>query len=394
MFLKGSTINNSGHARKMAAHLFKDENEIINVRESLLGKNKKSIGDELVAMQKYAELTRGKEAIFSVAVSPREHESLTDKQLDRAVEMIEKRFNLEGQQKIIIDHVKEGRAHSHVLWSKVDIEKGKLIPTNNYKVILKDMAREMEREFSHEMTPSRYSEKSLELLDKDRMRDARRSPEKVEQRSSMERKRLLSGLWQEAKSPGHFIDMAKDAGYTIARGDKAKFVVIDRDGDISSLARDLPKTVKTKDIENRFQALEKPLPMASLVLEQVKGQKRSLQREFNALKQQGAPEIKHEFREAAREPEAEIFDRDQYETERQKNLVDKAIEAEQLRLKKQRETERDERKAQMLQRREKRKEKEREDRRRRLASSREKWKVGERGSSNIAREFAEEVHDQ
>ena len=392
MYLKGSTINNRGHARKMAAHLFKDENEIITVRESLLGTSRTAIERELVAMQHYAKLTKGKEAVFSVAISPREHESLSEEQLDRAIEMIEERFKLEGQQKIVIDHVKDGRAHSHVLWSKVDIDNQKLIATNNYKVILKDMAREMEREFEHELTRSRYTDKTLEVTDQDRMRDGRRSPEKLEQRSSVERKRLLGDLWQDAQSPDHFIAMAKDEGYAIARGDKAKFVVIDRDGEISSLARDLPKTVKTKDLESRFQGLEKPLPNTAQVLEQIKGQERTLQPGFKRVTQKPATEIRPVFKGAAKEPEAEIFDRDEYETNYQKELVDKAIEAEKLRMKKEKEKERTERQARLLQRREERKQKERAYRRKRLAASREKWKVGDK--SDIKREFAEEVHDQ
>lgn len=409
MFLKGSTINNFGHARKMAAHLFKDENEKITVRESLTGTSRKAVETELVAMQKYAELTRGKEGIFSVAISPRENESLNDEQLDRAVEMIEDRFKLEGQQKIIIDHVKDGRAHSHVLWSKVDIENCKLIPTNNYKLILKDMARQMEREFNHEQTPSRYTDKTLEMTNADRMRDGRRTADKKEQRTSVERKRLMGQLWQGAKTPDHFIAMAKDEGYAIARGDKAAFVVIDQDGEVSSLARDLPKTIRKKDVENRFQFLETPLPTAAQVLESIntpeQGQKikpefesaatkveKEQQRERSEDQGKESETVKPEFQDATREPEAEIFDRDDYERRWQLKIGDDAIKADEKRRKEQKESKEQAHQVRAAQVKLKQETEQREARRKKLVAGREKWEVGVK--SNIKREFAEEVHDR
>ena len=246
MILEGSTISSSGHAKQMALHLFKDENEQIHVHG--LGRaDLTAVQNRLVDMYRLTDLTKGKKnAIFHVAISPREHESLNPEQKDRALQMIEERFALQDQVRFSIDHVKEGRAHSHVFWSAVDIENEKLINLSYYKRTLQTLGREMELEFGHELTPRRASENSHEVTLADRFIQARTGEK------ALDRKLLVTALWNQTINAKDFISDLKNAGYDVVKGDGCKFGIMDRKGHVHNLVRDLPKPVKVKHVMERF----------------------------------------------------------------------------------------------------------------------------------------------
>lgn len=250
MILTGSTIGNIKHARQMAAHLFKDENEKIIVEETIGGgDDRKAVENGLVEMQMYTRMTRGDTGIFHVAISPREHESLTPEQQERSLQLIEKKFSLEGQTRMQVSHIKDGRKHTHVFWSMVDQDDLKLKDIRHYKLKLQDIADQMDREFEHEQTPRRPDEKSIEITNADRMQDGKKGKG---QQKAQGRKEEIGQLWRESKTGQEFLTKARAAGYEIAKGDKAAFALLDRDGVATSLARDLPKLVKTQDVRERL----------------------------------------------------------------------------------------------------------------------------------------------
>ena len=111
VILEGSTISSIGHARQMAGHLFKDENQYIHVNGiSGSDANRRAVEHTLVDMYQLTKATRGKKnAIFHVAISPREEERLSEAQKERAKQMIAKRFGLTDQMMFDVDHVKRGQ---------------------------------------------------------------------------------------------------------------------------------------------------------------------------------------------------------------------------------------------------------------------------------------------
>lgn len=234
----------------MAAHLFKEENEVIQVRESLDGgQDRQAVESSLVEMQLYTRMTRGNTGIFSVAISPREGDTLTPEQQARAIELIEKKFNLDGQTRIRVDHEKSGRFHSHLFWSIVDQENCKLIEISHYKYKLQECAVSMEKEF--DIAPVRRTpyEHTIEVTNADRMRDTK-------ERKCQDRKREVSYLWNRSETAEEFLEQIRAAGYEVAKGERSRFVLLDRDGQPYNLVRELPKEVKAKAVTKRFEGLE------------------------------------------------------------------------------------------------------------------------------------------
>lgn len=234
----------------MADHLFKTENETIIVRDNFdEGYDRKGVENALIEMQLYTRQTKGNTGIFSVAISPSENDKLTPEQRARAIEIIEEKFGLQNQVKVQIDHVKDGRAHSHLLWSVVNQEEGKLIRLNNYKRRLQTCSTEMEQEFNLEQVRRTPDEMTVEVSHADRMRQGKH-------KKCQHRKQEISAVWNSTDTAEDFLMQVRGLGYGVAKGDRSAFVLIDHDGKVYNLVRELPKMVKTKDVRMRFGEIE------------------------------------------------------------------------------------------------------------------------------------------
>ena len=83
----------------------------------------------MLEMQQDARLTRCKNFMYVASFNPCPHEQLTEAQWERAFEIFEKHRGIPGgQQRIVIEHEKEGRTHRHVVWNRVDLEKMRACP--------------------------------------------------------------------------------------------------------------------------------------------------------------------------------------------------------------------------------------------------------------------------
>lgn len=253
MILDGSTITGTGHARNMAAHLFKDENEYILPRQTIgRSQDREGFENDLVQMQLYTRMTEGDRGIFHVAINPRQYEQLTPEQHDRALEIIEQKFGLSDQPRMQIDHVKEGRVHTHVFWSTVDQEKAKLIDLPHYKLRLQDCATQMEKEFGHDPTIRQTNEKTYEITNAERM-VAQRT-----RRKAMVNKEEITAMWTETETWEQFTAKLQENGYAVAKGERCKYALIDPKGQVCNLVRQLPKTINYKKVSERVGALRLP----------------------------------------------------------------------------------------------------------------------------------------
>lgn len=257
MILKASRIASIDHARKMAAHLTKSENEIVKVWES----NGTSLENSLVQMQLLTKLTRGKRGIFHVAISPQEHETMTREQWEYSITAVEKELGFSGQPRSVIYHEKKGRPHIHVCWSMVDIDKGRILDPKQDRPRLQTLAQTLEKEFNHELTRRRANDNTIEITDRDRMREARTG------KSAQERKEQFAEIWNHTTTGQEFVSRIQAAGYEFAQGDKARIVIVDRDGEVFNLVRQLPKLVRVKELRERLDDLALDLPSVKQVQE-------------------------------------------------------------------------------------------------------------------------------
>jgi hypothetical protein len=157
-------------------------------------------------------------------------------------------------------HEKKDREHFHVVWSRIDLDTLRTISdSHNYRKH-EIVARELERAFGHERVQGAHIE-----------RDGQPRPERTpshKEHQQAERTGIspkaarehIMGLWQRTDSGASFRAALEQSGWTLARGDRRDFVVIDPKGEAHSLARRI-EGAKAKDVRARMADIDmKQLP--------------------------------------------------------------------------------------------------------------------------------------
>ncbi|MDE1902169.1 MAG: relaxase/mobilization nuclease domain-containing protein [Alphaproteobacteria bacterium] len=100
------------------------------------------------AMWAVSDGTKVKKPLHHVSINPMKDERLTDAQVRRICERLEERYGYASgeHQRVIVEHVKEGRQHFHVMWNRVSLTTGKPHYPYMHKKQSKIVAREMEKE--------------------------------------------------------------------------------------------------------------------------------------------------------------------------------------------------------------------------------------------------------
>lgn len=254
MILKG---NQRKGARDLATHLLNmADNEQIDVAE-IAG----AIADDLHgAFAEYEALAVGtlcKKPLYSLSINP--SAPISRSQYAEAINLIESRLGFTGQPRSIIFHIKQGsgREHCHVVWSRIDVKKMRAVHLSHDHLKLRTLSRELADRFNLDLPPG---------LVEDRNRDHITSPdvglsEKAKAEKSgikpAERKAEITTAFRHSDSPAAFAPALEDRGYFLAKGDRRSFVVIDRYGDVHSLARQIDG-VNTRQLKGFLEGLALP----------------------------------------------------------------------------------------------------------------------------------------
>ncbi|MEO0330664.1 MAG: relaxase/mobilization nuclease domain-containing protein [Bacteroidota bacterium] len=255
MILEASTLHSVQHARVFAQHLYKSENERIEVWESLSGSQQAAdFTADLVDLQLLTNLTHGRTGIFHVAIAPRQYEIMTADQWQRSMSAIAKEFELDEQMRLVMFHQKAGRKHLHVMWSLVDESAGTLKQVGRYKRRLQRVATQLEQEFGHELTPRWAGERSIQISHAERITKIKTG------KDPKARKEHLRQLWEQYQQPEQFLTVTQQQGYIIAQGERCRYALVERDGTVHNLVRQLPTMVKLRQVEQRLQLHYHELP--------------------------------------------------------------------------------------------------------------------------------------
>lgn len=234
MIIKATKVKSIRHAGMLAKHLLRtDENEYAQVQTINGTARPDNLTASLNSMQRATELTRGKTGLFHVAINPRDHEAdqMTPAQWERTLKAIEDEFKLHGQPCAIIEHRKNGRTHLHAVYQLTDTDKGKLIDIKNDHYRCQDLGRKLEQEFSHEQTTNAPSR---DAYTRDEQQQAKRLGEDV-----TDRRQSLRADYAQAKDLDEFRQLLKERGYSLAQGDRAGVVLVDQNGEVFGLTREL-----------------------------------------------------------------------------------------------------------------------------------------------------------
>lgn len=235
--------------------------------------------------------TAGSVYSFSLAWHP---EQRPDKKemIDASMSTLDK-LGLTEHQAVIVYHNETKHRHVHVICNLVNPETGKTARVSHDQLKLSKWAEE-------------YEIKTGQVYCNDRVENNRKREELAQQKSDNQEKTqsaivkhrekrnlradLVQSLYQRSDSGQAFRSALEENDLTLAKGDRRGFVLVDNNGDVFSLSRQL-KGQRASDIKARLADIDNL-------------------RDAKVLSD-----------------ERKYFDRDQYETDRQKSIVDNAIKS-------------------------------------------------------------------
>jgi hypothetical protein len=189
--------------------------------------------------------------LYQAHINPRADEKLTPEQWRHAVDTLERNLGLEGHQRAVIEHVKEGRQHYHIVWNRVDQDTLRVADIGGNYYTMRRTSNQLEQEFGLSRTkPVRdYGDsRPIPLWELNRGRESGIDPKAITAE--------LTQLWHATDSGKAFIAAVEERGYKVAKGDRRDFVILDHAGDAHSLARRLDG-VKTAEVRARFAEVDR-----------------------------------------------------------------------------------------------------------------------------------------
>jgi hypothetical protein len=237
---------------QLAAHLLRtDQNEKVELRE-VRGTVATDLLGALDEIEATATGTRCRKPFYHASISPQPDRPLTARQWSQAIDTLERALGLKGQPRVVVAHVKGKRQHVHVVWSRIDLERGRAIADSwNFRVH-EAVARDLESEFGHAAVRGAFTGRDVQ---QSRPRRTPRLHElRQEERSGIPLSDVeteITALWRCTSRGDEFRAKLHDAGYILARGDRRTFVVVDAAGGVHALARRI-EGVRTRDIHARF----------------------------------------------------------------------------------------------------------------------------------------------
>ena len=130
------------------AQYLKEQGQNEKVRIVELNDGAKTLDEAFHKMWEVGRGSKAKKHIHHVSINPMKDERLTGKQVLAIVERLEQKYGYtkDQHQRVIVEHVKDGRQHFHVVWNRVSKQHGKAVWPSYHIRKSKEAAREMEKE--------------------------------------------------------------------------------------------------------------------------------------------------------------------------------------------------------------------------------------------------------
>ena len=200
--------------------------------------------------------------LYSLSVNPDPAQGqLTRAQYLDYIDRAEAKLNLSGQPRAIVFHIKEGREHCHVVWSRIDAEHSKAVHQafdhQKLMMVTRQFARDHGLLLPDGMTQDagreRGKKRSLSLYEKHQQDATGLTKE--------ERIGQVTEAWRRSDNARAFVKALEDLGYVLATG-KRPYVLVDLYGEMNALPKLIDdRTVRTKDLR---AFLERDFPPESL----------------------------------------------------------------------------------------------------------------------------------
>lgn len=238
-------------ASNLANHLMNDrDNDHVTLFE-VRGFVARDLHGALAEAHAISKGTKCEQFLFSLSVNPPKYETVTEQELEDAIERAEQKLGLTDQPRAIVFHEKDGRRHAHAVWSRIDARSMTAINMAHFKTRLTILSREL------------YLEHGWDLPNGLR-RDGGRSPLNFTLAEWQQAKRLkldpreikqsFQEAWKQSDGLKGFQNALEERGYFLAKGDRRGFIALNVDGEVFSVPRML--NIKTKEVKAKLGAPE------------------------------------------------------------------------------------------------------------------------------------------
>jgi hypothetical protein len=257
--------NQRGGGQQLATHLLNsydnDSVEIVDLR----GVIAQDLHGAFAEWYAESKATKCVKYLYSLSINPDHTQGPFNRDhYDDFIRRTEKSLGLSDQPRAVVFHVKHGREHCHVVWSRIDTEKMKAVQLSHDHQKLRAVAQEYARDHNLTLPPGMQNDRGKErYADRDKQEDL--GDKQREERtgvSKAQRRREIAEAWHGSDSGQAFLRALEERAYYVARGDDCAFVVVDLYGEVSNLARQIDG-VKTKALEARLGDREKLPDVAS-----------------------------------------------------------------------------------------------------------------------------------
>ncbi len=249
--------NARGGGQQLAAHLMNafdnDRAELLDLRGAIAP----DLSGAFAEWHAQSKLTNCRKYLYSLSLNPDHRQGeFTREQYHDFIARAEKRLGLAGQPRAVVVHVKHGREHFHVVWSRIDGEKGRAVQLSHDRQKLRKTAQEFARDHGIELPAGMREDKGKDRFE-DRKKRADLHEKQQEERTGLtkaERVRNITDAWNTTRTGEEFLQALAKMDYFVAQGDRRGFVVVDLAGEVHSLARQI-EGAKTRDLKARLKDL-------------------------------------------------------------------------------------------------------------------------------------------
>ncbi|WP_298729258.1 relaxase/mobilization nuclease domain-containing protein [uncultured Pseudomonas sp.] len=247
-----------GSGQDLASHLLNAyDNELAEVAH-LRGSIAHDLHGAFKEWQVQAEnLTRCEKYLYSLSINPDPAQGpLTRDQYMDYIRRAEDTLGLGDQPRAIVFHIKDGREHCHVVWSRIDADHEKAVHLAFDRDKLMRVTRGFARDHGLSLPPGYEKSRHVGQLSLYERAQLQRTGLSLD-----DHKRQVTEAWQQSDNARTFVHALSERGYMLATGNRP-YVVVDLYGNVNALPRLIDdKSIRTKDIR---AFLEKEFPPEAL----------------------------------------------------------------------------------------------------------------------------------
>jgi hypothetical protein len=245
-----------GGGQQLATHLLNefdnDRVEVAHVRGAIA----RDLHGAFAEWRAISRATQCRKYLYSLSLNPDPKQGpLSRAQYLDFIDRAEKRLGLGDQPRAVVFHVKYGREHCHVVWSRINESSMKAVQLSHDHQNLRTVAREFARAHDLRLPKGMEQDRGTERY-KERQKVENLLEQQQEERSGVtkaERIASITAAWRATGDGRTFVAALERQGYLLARGDARAYVVVDRAGEIHSLARQI-EGARARDVKDRLSA--------------------------------------------------------------------------------------------------------------------------------------------